>query len=52
MTRIKVIYRIPCGGPQVYDLGHRAEWLAKLSEPGVNRRAEFYYQQLGVPGHL
>jgi transposase len=38
MTRLKAIYRswaIPCAGPQVYALGHRAEWLAKLSEPGV-----------------
>ena len=25
---------------------HRAEWLAKITEPGVHRRAEFYYQQL------
>ena len=25
---------------------HRAEWLAKISEVGVRRRAEFYYQQL------
>jgi len=25
---------------------HRAEWLGKISEPGVRRRAEFYYQQL------
>ena len=49
MTRVKAIYRswaIPCAGPRVYALGHRAEWLAKLSEAGVRRRAEFYYQQL------
>ena len=48
MTRIKAIYRswgIPCAGQQVYGLRHRAEWLAKLSEAGVRRRAEFYYQQ-------
>jgi transposase len=25
---------------------HRAEWLAKITEVGVLRRAEFYYQQL------
>jgi len=25
---------------------HRAEWLGKIGEPGVRRRAEFYYQQL------
>jgi transposase len=49
MTRVKAIYRswaIPCTGKQVYASCHRAEWLAKISEPGVRRRAEFYYQQL------
>jgi transposase len=49
MTRVKAIYRswaIPCTGQQVYATGHRAEWLAKINEPGVHRRAEFYYQQL------
>ncbi len=49
MTRVKAIYRswaIPCAGREVYGVGHRAEWLAKISEPGVRRRAEFYYQQL------
>ena len=49
MTRVKAIYRswaIPCTGKQVYASRHRAEWLAKISEPGVRRRAEFYYQQL------
>jgi transposase len=49
MTRVKALYRswaIPCTGKQVYALRHRAEWLAKISEPGVRRRAEFYYQQL------
>jgi len=48
MTRIKAIYRswgIPCTGQQVYALRHRAEWLGKLAEEGVHRRAEFYYQQ-------
>jgi len=48
MTRIKAIYRswaIPCAGQQVYALGHRAEWLAKLNEAGVRRRAEFYHRQ-------
>ena len=47
MTRIKAIYRswaIPCAGQQVYALGHRAEWLAKLNEAGVRRRAEFYHR--------
>ena len=49
MTRVKAIYRswaIPCTGKQVYAPRHRAEWLAKISEAGVRRRAEFYYQQL------
>src|ERR1700687_35993 len=49
MTRVKALYRswaIPCTGKQVYSPHHRAEWLAKITEPGVHRRAEFYYQQL------
>jgi hypothetical protein len=49
MTRVKAIYRswaIPCTGKQVYAPRHRAEWLGKIGEPGVLRRAEFYYQQL------
>jgi transposase len=49
MTRVKAIYRswaIPCTGKQVYASRHRAEWLGKITEPGVRRRAEFYYQQL------
>jgi transposase len=48
-SRVKAIYRswaIPCSGKQVYAQCHRAEWLGKISEPGVRRRAEFYYQQL------
>jgi transposase len=49
MSRVKAIYRswaIPCSGKQVYAPRHRAEWLGKITEPGVRRRAEFYYQQL------
>jgi transposase len=49
MSRVKAIYRswgIACTGKQVYAPQHRAEWLAKITEPGVHRRAEFYYQQL------
>jgi transposase len=49
MTRVKAIYRswaIPCTGKQVYASCHRADWLGKIGEPGVRRRAEFYYQQL------
>jgi hypothetical protein len=46
---VKAIYRswaIPCTDKQVYALRHRSEWLGKISESGVRRRAEFYYQQL------
>jgi hypothetical protein len=32
----------------VYAPRYRAEWLAKISEVGVRRRAEHYYQQLDV----
>ena len=48
MSRLKAIYRswaIPCAGQQVYAPRHRTDWLAKISEPGVRRRAEYYYQQ-------
>ena len=37
---------IPCAGTSVYSRRHRAEWLAKLVEPGVRIRAEHLYQQL------
>jgi len=49
MSRVKAIYHswaIPCSGKQVYGERHRGEWLAKITEPRVRRRAEFYYQQL------
>src|SRR5437016_14208503 len=49
MNRIKAVYRswaIPCAGTSVYTPRHRAEWLAKLVEPGVRIRAEHLYQQL------
>src|SRR5271170_1341060 len=48
MSRLKAIYRswgIACAGQQVYAPRYRAEWLAKISETGVRRRAELYYQQ-------
>jgi hypothetical protein len=37
---------IPCGGPQVYCPSHRDEWLGKIAEASIRRRAELYYQQL------
>jgi transposase len=49
MTRLKALYRswaIPCAGKQVYAARYRAQWLGKIAEVGVRRRAEFYYQQL------
>ena len=49
MNRLKALYRswaIPCAGQRVYAPRYRAEWLAKISEAGVRRRAEIYYQQL------
>ena len=51
MNRIKALYRswaIPCSGTTVYAPRRRAEWLAKLVEPGVRIRAERLYQQLDV----
>ena len=49
MNRVKAVYRswgIAYGGQQVYAPRHRAEWLNKIEEGGVRRRAEFFYQQL------
>jgi transposase len=49
MNRIKAVYRswaIPCAGKLVYTPRHRTEWLQKLPEAGVRRRAERLYQQL------
>jgi len=51
MSRIKALYRgwaIPCNGTTVYAPRHRAEWLAKIAEPGVRLRAERFYQQLDL----
>jgi transposase len=51
MNRLKALYRswaIPCAGKEVYAPHHRSEWLSKITEAGVRRRAEHYYQQLDV----
>jgi transposase len=51
MNRIKALYRswaIPCAGTTVYAPRHRAEWLAKITEPGVRVRAQRLYQQLDL----
>jgi transposase len=55
MNRVKAVYRswaIPCAGRDVYYTRHRAEWLGKLQEAGVRRRAEQLYQQLDMLQHL
>jgi len=49
MNRIKALFRswaIPCAGTSVYAPRHRAEWLAKIEQPGVRVRAEHLYEQL------
>ena len=49
MSRLKALYRswgIPCSGTGVYAPRYRAEWLGKIAEAGVRRRAELFYQQL------
>jgi hypothetical protein len=51
MSRLKAAYRswaIPCAGRDVYYPPHRAEWLGKIKQAGVHRRAERLYQQLDV----
>jgi transposase len=55
MNRLKALYRswaIPCAGRDVYYNRHRAEWLEKIREPGVRRRAERLCQQLDMLQHL
>lgn len=49
MNRLKAIYRgrgLACGGTLVYTQRHRSEWLDRIAEAGVRRRAELFYQQL------
>ena len=49
MIRLKALYRswgITCSGKQVYTPRHREQWLNKITQPGVRRRAELMYQQL------
>ncbi len=48
-NRLKALYRswaIPCAGEKVYSPRHRSRWLEQLSQAGVRRRAEQFYQQL------
>ena len=49
MNRLKALYRgwgIPCAGTQVYAPRYREQWLNKIPQAGVHRRAELLYQQL------
>jgi len=49
MNRLKAVYRgwgIACAGTRVYVARYRKEWLSKLPQAGVRRRAELLYQQL------
>ena len=55
MNRLKALYRswaIPCAGRDVYYTRHREEWLGKIKQVGVRRRAEQLYQQLDMLQHL
>ena len=49
MGRLKALYRsqaIAGVGKKVYGQRHREQWLARLGEGGLRRRAELLYQQL------
>ena len=55
MNRLKALYRswaIPCAGRDVYYTRHRAQWLEKIREAGVRRRAERLYEQLDMLQYL
>ena len=55
MNRLKALYRswgIACAGRDVDYTRHRAEWLEKLREPGVRRRAARLYEQLDAMQRL
>ena len=51
MGRLKALYRsqaIACAGQKPYGARHREEWLAQLSESGLQRRARRLYQELDL----
>ena len=51
MNRVKAIYRgwgIPCAGQSVYHPRHRDEWLSKITQASVCRRAQLCYLQLDM----
>src|SRR5437016_11216769 len=54
MGRVKALYRsqaIACAGKKPYGRRHRREWLSKLSEAGLHRRAERLYEELRSEEH-
>jgi hypothetical protein len=53
MNRLKALYRswgIPCTGTQVYGRRYCEQWLQKIKEAGVRRRAGLYQQLDGLQG--
>jgi transposase len=51
MSRLKAVYRswaIPCAGRDVCYTRHRDQWLGKIREAGVRRRAEQLYLHLDM----
>ncbi len=52
LTRVMNRLKAPCAGRDVYYTRHRAQWLSKIREAGVRRRAEHLYQQLDMLQHL
>ena len=51
MGRLKALYRsqaIACAGKRPYGSRYREEWLAQLTESGLQRRARRLYQQLDL----
>ena len=49
MARLKALYRgqaIGCAGKKLYGVRRRDEWLAKLTEAGLRRRAERLFEEL------
>jgi transposase len=51
MGRLKALYRgqaIACAGKKPYGSRHREEWLAQLTDSGLQRRAQRLYQELDL----
>jgi len=51
MARLKALYRsqaIACAGQKPYGARHREEWLAQLTESGLQRRARRLYLELDL----